>query len=140
MERHRGQLVAQPYRPSPSRERPVWAYPEGLVVCPGCRVAFWPVRAPQVYCSNACRMRVVTYGPNAPDAMRRRARRPRDTRPHTGSGQGPLGPGLSDDAEPQPDDADTPPSQPDPITEGALLDQIAADLLAELRALGLGAD
>jgi hypothetical protein len=44
-------------RPS-NRGKPIPAYPEGLVVCPGCAVGFVPVRKSARFCSDACRQRV----------------------------------------------------------------------------------
>jgi len=107
------QLVSQPARPSPGRERPVWAYPEGLVVCPGCAVAFAPRRRDQLLCSRACQMRVARHGV-LPMAQ---LRRPRGQRRHRGTGATPRGPGRRDDPVPQSAGADTPPDRPEGTTD-----------------------
>jgi len=48
---------------SPGRRPPIWAYPEGLTVCPSCRVAFAPIGTTVQWCSNVCRERGGTPEP-----------------------------------------------------------------------------
>jgi hypothetical protein len=49
----------KPKLPS-SRGKPILAYPEGLAVCPVCKIGFRAVRVSAIYCSDSCRQRART--------------------------------------------------------------------------------